>query len=139
VAESGAGGDTPEFAPGSERILVVEDDPDVREIPVAILRNQGYEVVEAADGMQAIDHLKAGPRFDLLFTDVVLPGGMNGAEVAREVQRLQPDIKVVYTTGYAEHALARNGDLEPGMTLITKPYSRAELLETVRTALGGGD
>ena len=130
---------TPEFAPGSERILVVEDDPDVRAIPVAILRNQGYEVAEAADAGQAIDHLKAGPPFDLLFTDIVLPGGMNGVEIAAQAKRLQPEIKVIFTTGYAEHALAHNGILDPGMTLVTKPYRRAELLEAVRAALGDGD
>jgi CheY-like chemotaxis protein len=140
VAEAGAGDDTPESAPGYERILVVEDDPDVRALPVAILRKQGYQVVEAADGGQAIGHLKAGPPFDLLFTDVVLPGGMNGVEIAKEAKRLQPDIKVIFTTGYAEHALAHNGGLDPGTILVTKPYQRAELLKKVRAALGeGGD
>ena len=138
AAETGAEDKTPEFAPGSERILVVEDDPDVRAVPVAILRKHGYEVAEAADGRQAIGHLKAGRPFDLLFTDVVLPGGMNGVEIAKEAQRLQPDIKVIYTTGYAENSAVHNGILTPGTTLITKPYSRAELLGMVRAALGGG-
>jgi CheY-like chemotaxis protein len=141
VAESDAGDDTPEFAPGSERILVVEDDPGVRAIPAAILRKQGYEVVEAADGREAIGHLKDGRPFDLLFTDIVLPGGMNGVEIAAEAKHLQPDIRVIYTTGYAEHALAHkgadNGALDPDTTLVTKPYRRAELLEKVRATLGG--
>ena len=128
---------TPEFAPGKERILVVEDDPDVRAIPVTMLRNQGYEVAEAADGREAIGRLKSGPPFDLLFTDIVLPGGMNGVEIAAQAKRLQPEIKVIFTTGYAEHALAHGGDLNPGAALVSKPYRRADLLEAVRAALGG--
>jgi hypothetical protein len=72
---------------GSERILVVEDDPEVRKISVGLLRNQGYEVLAAADGKEAIDYLRGGQLFDLLFTDVVLTGGMNGVEVAEAAKR----------------------------------------------------
>jgi CheY-like chemotaxis protein len=139
AAERHAADKTPEIAPRSACILVVEGDPDVRAVPVAMLRNQGYEVAEAADGRQAIGRLKAGPPFDLLFTDVVLPGGMNGVEIAAQAKRLQPDIKVIYTTGYAEHVLARNADLDPGAALVTKPYRRTDLLEKVSAALGAGD
>ena len=128
-----------EFAQGSERILVVEDDPGVRKGAVAILRSHGYEVVEAGDGNEAIDHLKTGQSFDLLFTDVVLPGGMNGVEIAEQAKRLQPSIKVLYTSGYAENAVVHNGQLDPGVTVVTKPYRRAELLGKVRTLLDSGD
>lgn len=120
---------------GSERILIVEDDPEVRKIRAAILRAQGYEVVEVGNGEDAIDDLKASQPFDLLFTDLVLPGGMNGAQIAIEAKRLQPDIKVLFTTGYAENDLIQNGDLDQGMMLISKPYLRAELLEKVREKL----
>ncbi|MCH8167243.1 MAG: response regulator [Proteobacteria bacterium] len=138
AATTDAGEKTPEFGPGSARILVVEDDPDVRLVPVAILRAQGYEVAEAADGKQAIERLEAKPPFDLLFTDIVLPGGINGGEIAAEAKRLQPGIRVIYTTGYAEHAVVHNGKLDPGATLLTKPYRRTDLLREVHAALAGG-
>lgn len=131
--------ETTEFTPGSERILVVEDNEGVREIPAGILRNQGYQVVEAEDGEEAIRHLQDGPPFDLLFTDIALPGGMNGVQIAEQAKRIQPDIKVLFTTGYAENAVARNGKLDPGITLVNKPYRRTELLEKVRAMLDSTD
>jgi PAS domain S-box-containing protein len=138
-AETIAKDDAVETARGSKRILVVEDDSDVRKIPAAILRDRGYEVVEAEDGAEAIDHLNAGQPFDLLFTDVVLPGGMSGVEIAEAAIRLQPDIKVLYTTGYAENTIVHHGKLDPGVTLVNKPYRRAELLEKVRAILDSED
>ncbi len=131
--------DALDFARGSERILVVEDDPGVRKGPVKILRGHGYEVAEAGNGEEAIDHLKTGRSFDLLFTDVILPGGMNGVEIGEEAKRLQPDIKVLYTTGYAKNAVAHHGRLDSGKTLVNKPYRRAELLEMVRAVLDRED
>ncbi len=131
--------DIREFEPGTERILVVEDDKNVRDIPVSILRNQGYVIVEAGDGKEAINRLKDGQPFDLLFTDVVLQGGMNGVEIAKEAKRIQPNIKVLYTTGYAENAVVHNGQLDPGVTLVNKPFNRVELLEKVRAMLGSED
>jgi PAS domain S-box-containing protein len=139
AAKQAARDDPPEFAPGSERILVVEDDEGMREISVTILKDQGYEVVEAADGGQAIRHLENGDPFDLLFTDVVLPGGLNGVEIAEQAKRIQPGIKVLYTTGYAENAVVHHGRLAPGVTLVNKPYRRAELLEKVRAILDRED
>lgn len=123
------------FERGTERILIVEDDESVREIPAQILRDQGYDVVEAETGDKALRHLKDDGRFDLLFTDVVLPGGMNGAEIAAEALRIQPGIKVLYTTGYSENAVIHHGQLDTGVTLITKPYQRVELLRMVRDLL----
>jgi CheY-like chemotaxis protein len=124
---------------GSERILVVEDDPSVRGVPVKILRKQGYQVVEAEDGEAAIKLLQDDGPFDLLFTDIVLPGGMSGIEIAMEAARIQPSIKVLYTTGYAESAVIERGYLDPAATLVNKPYRRAELLEKVRTMLDSND
>jgi len=87
------------------------------------------------DGNEAVKYLKDGQSFDLLFTDVVLPGGMNGDDVAKEAKRLQPGIQVLYTTGYAETAIVHNGRLDPGVILVNKPYRRRDLLEKVRTLL----
>jgi signal transduction histidine kinase/CheY-like chemotaxis protein len=135
AAKQAAWDDPPEFAGGSERILVVEDEESVREISVSILKNQGYDVVEAADGKQAIRLLKNGDPFDLLFIDVVLPGGLNGVEFAEQAKRIQPGVKTLYTTGYAENAVVHYGRLAPGVTMVNKPYRRAELLEKVRNIL----
>ncbi len=123
------------FEPGAERILVDEDDETVREIPVVIFQQQGYEIVGAGDGKEAIKHLKSDQSFDLLFTDVVLPGGINGVEIADEARYLQQNIKVLYTSGYAEDAVSHDGLMKPGEHLIAKPYHRAELLQLVRTTL----
>ena len=84
-------------------------------------------------------HLNDGQRFDLLFTDVVLSGVMNGVEIAEQAKQLQPNIKVIYTTGYAENSVVHNGKLDPGVTLVSKPYRRAELLEKVRQILDQKD
>ena len=127
------------FELGSERILVVEDNEELREISTVILQNQGYEIVEAQDGREAIKRLQEGPPIDLLFADVVLPGGMNGMEVAEEAKRIQPDIKVLFTSGYAEETMSHDGKLDPGITLVSKPFRKAEMLEKVRAALDAAD
>ncbi len=123
------------IASGSERILVVEDNENVREISVTILCQKGYEVVTAVDGKEAIKHLKDERHIDLLFTDVVLPGGIDGIEIAEQAKQLQPNIKVLFTSGYAENSIVHNGELDPSVTFVNKPYRRAELLEKVRHIL----
>ena len=140
MAEKGGGDATATHKAGLERILVVEDDASVRLVPVSILRSQGYEVAEAANGREAIGLLQDDPPFDLLFTDVILPGGMNGVEIAEQARRLQPGISVLFTTGYAESTVAVRGKLDAAATLVHKPYRQAELLEKVRALLddGGG-
>ncbi|MBT5108843.1 MAG: PAS domain-containing protein [Rhodospirillaceae bacterium] len=127
----------PEIRHGKERILVVEDDENVRLVPVSILRDQGYEVIEAMDGEEAMAHITKGESFDLLFTDVLLPGGMNGVEIAKEIKRIQPGIKVLYTTGYAENTILREAQLNPDEFVLPKPYMRTELLDKIRVALDG--
>lgn len=117
------------------RILVLEDNEDVRSVTVTVLRNQGYDIVEAGNGKEAIEQLKDGSPFDLLFTDVVLPGGINGIHVAEEAKRVQPDIRILFTTGYAENAVAHNGILTPDINLINKPYRRIELLAKIEAML----
>ena len=130
---------THEFERGMERILVIEDDPDVRDLAVAIFRNQGYEVVEAQNGKEAIKHLKDGQLFDLLFTDIVLPGGMTGFDSADQAKQLQPNIKVVFATGYADDTIGHRAEFDLGRNLIRKPYRRVELLKTVRSRLDRAD
>jgi len=122
---------------GSERILVVEDDPILRAIPERILRDQGYDVVGAENGREAVTHLKESGNFDLLFTDIVLPGNMSGIEIAEEARRLQPNIKVVYTTGYADTGKNRSKGSNSEDVLVNKPYRRTKLLSTVRSMFDG--
>ncbi len=122
-------------AGGGERVLMVEDNPDVREAGAAMLRQSGYQVVEAADGAEALRHLDDGEPFDLLFTDIILPGGMKGTQLAVEAQRKQPGLKVLHTTGYAADAAVRDSRPGDGMKLITKPYRRMDLIRTVQSVL----
>ena len=89
------------------------------------------------DGEEAMAHITKGESFDLLFTDVLLPGGMNGVEIAKEIKRIQPGIKVLYTTGYAENTILREAQLNPDEFVLPKPYMRTELLDKIRVALDG--
>jgi len=127
---------TPEDNTG-ETILVVEDDPNVRTYSVEALRDLGYRVIEAPDGPLAIRLLGTDTRVDLLFTDVVLPGGMTGAQVAAQGRELRPDLKVLFTTGYARNAIFHHGRLDKGVQLITKPFTFADLAAKVRDLLDG--
>jgi CheY-like chemotaxis protein len=116
---------------------VVEDDADVREQSVEALGELGYRVLQAVDGPAALRLLKHEAHVDLLFTDVVLPGGMTGAQVAGEAKDIQPGLKVLFTTGYARNAIVHNGRLDPGVQLITKPYNFADLAAKIRDVLDG--
>ncbi|MFN3390003.1 MAG: response regulator, partial [Allosphingosinicella sp.] len=116
--------------------LVCEDDDGVRAYTVEVLRELGYRVIEAADGSAALQQLEAANgTIDLLFTDVVLPGGMNGEELAQRARTTRPDLKVLFTTGYARNAVVHEGRLDPGVELITKPFAYAELAARVRDML----
>ena len=122
-------------AHGEETILVCEDDEDVRAYSSEVLRELGYRVLEAPDGPAALAVLQANADVDLLFTDVVLPGGMSGAVLAKEAAKLRPGIKTLFTTGYARNAIVHHGRLDPGVNLITKPFSYADLAARVRDIL----
>jgi signal transduction histidine kinase/CHASE3 domain sensor protein len=122
---------------GAETIFVVEDDSLVRNFVTAQLQSLGYKTIAAADGKSALDLITAGQKFDLLFTDVVIPGGMSGRELAEEVARLRPGVKVLYTSGYTDNAIVHHGKLDDGVLLLTKPYRRNQLAEMIRKALGG--
>ena len=118
-----------------ETILVLEDDDDVRTYSVEILRDLGYRVIEAHDGPSALRLLERQTRVDLLFSDVVLPGGITGAQVAEQARDLRPSLKVLFTTGYARNAIIHHGRLDKGVRLITKPFSSADLAVKIRDAL----
>jgi CheY-like chemotaxis protein len=116
---------------GSGRILVVEDDEDVLDVTSIMLLELGYHVVCARNSAEAIQILTSGKRFDLLFSDVVMPPGITGVELAREAKRLHGDLKVLLTSGNAADVLARYG-AEDEFPIIGKPFRRAELAQYLR-------
>jgi CheY-like chemotaxis protein len=120
-----------------ETILVVEDEHELRHYATETLRELGYAVLEAPDGQGALDILHRHPEVDLLFTDVVLTGGLNGRALADEAVRRRPGLKVLYTTGYASNAIVHQGRLDPGVRLIGKPFTYADLARKIRTILDG--
>jgi CheY-like chemotaxis protein len=118
-----------------ETILLVEDDADVRGFAADLLRDLGYQVVAAATGPEALRLLDHHPEVRLLFTDVALPGGMTGRELADEAGERRPGLKVLYTTGYARNAIVHQGRLDPGVELIVKPFTSAALAVRIRQLL----
>jgi CheY-like chemotaxis protein len=121
----------------SEVVLVVEDDERVRALSVEALKELGYSVVEAAGPSQALRMLDGGQQVTLLFTDVVMPE-MSGRELADRAREKRPKLKVLYTTGYTRNAIVHNGMLDPGTSLLTKPFSIEELATKVRRILDDG-
>jgi PAS domain S-box-containing protein len=124
---------TPHAHPG-ETILVVEDDDDVRIYSTECLRELGFTTLEAHDGPSALRALEHHPQVKLLFTDVGLPG-MTGRELVDEARRRRPDLKVLFTTGYARDAIVHQGRLDPGVELLTKPFTRTQLAVRIREVL----
>jgi PAS domain S-box-containing protein len=118
-----------------ETVLVLEDDDDVRGYSIEILRELGYHVLEAHDGPAALRLLDQQARVDVLFTDVVLPGGMTGAQVAAQARAMRPSLKVLFTTGYARNAIIHHGRLDRGVHLLTKPFSYNDLATKIRDVL----
>ena len=120
---------------GSERILVVEDDEEVREAATEMLREMGYEVLAAEDAEAALKQLNNGADPQLLFTDVVMPGPIPTREFTRQVQKLRPGIRILYTSGYTQNAIVHNGRLDDDAFLLSKPYRRDELARKIRGVL----
>jgi PAS domain S-box-containing protein len=120
---------------GTEKILLVEDDESVRNYATAQLVKLGYRVFSAPDGAHALDFLADVPDIDLLFTDVIMPGGINGRELAAQAIRLRPSLKVLFTSGYTENSIVHQGRLDKGVQLLTKPYKRVELARKIRAVL----
>jgi CheY-like chemotaxis protein len=121
---------------GGETVLVVEDDPQVRRLTAHRLGDLGYRVIECADGPGAMAILESAQPIDLLFTDVVMPGGLNGRELAGTARRRRPNLKILLTSGYAEAALADRAADDETFTILTKPYNRRALAERIRSVLG---
>lgn len=136
VAQSILTGQRPSGTP-SETVLVVEDNDGVREYAKNALAELGYSVIEAADAREALQLAKGGARFDVLFTDVVLPGGMNGRELALEIAKLRPSAVVLYTTGYTRNAIVHSGRLDANVHLLGKPYTQQSLARKLRELLDG--
>jgi PAS domain S-box-containing protein len=122
---------------GHETIVVVEDDALVRSYVAAQLKTLGYNIVAFGTAADALAYVNSGRGFDLLFTDVILAGGLNGRELAERVMEDRPETKVLYTSGYAENAMLHQGRLDPGVHLLPKPYQKADLARAVRAALDG--
>lgn len=120
---------------GSETILVVEDDDDVREIAVSLLGELGYRVLTARDAASALTVIESGIPVDLLFTDVVMPGPLRSPELARKAKERLPNLAVLFTSGYTENSIVHGGRLDPGVELLGKPYTRETLARKIRHVL----
>ncbi|MGI4798728.1 MAG: ATP-binding protein, partial [Janthinobacterium lividum] len=115
-----------------ETVLVVDDEPTVRMLVTEVLGDLGYIAIEAADGPAGLKVLQSNVRIDLLVTDVGLPGGMNGRQVADAARMSRPDLKVLFITGYAENAVLSHGHLDPGMHVMTKPFTMEALASRIK-------
>jgi CheY-like chemotaxis protein len=122
---------------GHETILVAEDDPFVRSSVILRIESLGYTVISAVTGNDALSKLKANSAVDMLFTDVVMPGGMSGWELADKVREIRPGLPVVFSSGYALEMLTHQGRAPGKSIILSKPYRKAELAERLREALTG--
>ncbi|WP_122870740.1 response regulator, partial [Pseudomonas viridiflava] len=120
---------------GGETVMVVDDEPTVRLLITEVLEDLGYLVLQADRGSAALEILQSKAAIDLLVTDVGLPGGMNGRQVADAARAVRPDLKILFVTGYAENAALAHDTLEPGMYVLPKPFSIAALTGRVTELL----
>jgi PAS domain S-box-containing protein len=120
---------------GAESVLVVEDDPFVLSYVVMRLESLGYHVIAAIDGNAALEKLRSDLRVDLLFTDIVMPGSINGWKLAELAKQSRPGLPVVLTSGYALETLIEQGSIQAGLVVLTKPYRKADLAHRLREAL----
>ena len=140
LGDSEAGDGNPDLLPAAaaksgEAVLVVDDEPVVRMLVGDVLRDLGYDVIEAADGAEGLHVLRSKQRVDLLVSDVGLPGGMNGRQLADAARVCRPELKVLFITGYAENAALGHGLLSPGMEVLTKPFALDVLTAKVRAMI----
>ena len=124
---------------GKELVLVVEDDALVRNYVIMQIRSLGYRTLSAANADEALRVMHEEPTIDLLFTDVIMPGPINGRKLAEEALKIRTSLKVLYTSGYTENAIVHHGRLDPGLLLLAKPYRKADLARMIRMALSAGD
>jgi CheY-like chemotaxis protein len=127
--------DTEDMADSKPSVLVVEDNDDVRELAESVLGMAGYAVLAAASGEQALALLREGARVDLLFTDVIMPGGMNGLQLVDEARRLRPRLPVLVTTGYMDELPSQGREHGQRLDILAKPYKHGDLLERIGAAL----
>jgi signal transduction histidine kinase/CheY-like chemotaxis protein len=123
------------FERGDKSILIVEDDALVREYVVTQIESLGYRTLAASNAAQALAIVNGHETIDLLFTDVIIPGGMNGRQLALAAQKQRPELKVLYTSGYTENAIVHHGRLDAGVLLLAKPYLSSDLARMIQTAL----
>jgi CheY-like chemotaxis protein len=126
-----------ELPAGRETILVVEDDPAVRQVAVSTLGALGYRIEQAPDGKSALEILRRGCHVDLLFTDMIMPNGISGKDLAAAARQLYPEMKILLTSGYSEQFIAMRGDIDQDIMMLSKPYRRDKLATAVRSALNG--
>lgn len=124
------------FAHTGETVMVVDDEPTVRMLVADVLEDLGYTALEASDSVGGLKLLQSDARIDLLVTDVGLPGGMNGRQLADAARQIRPGLNVLFITGFAENALLNNGQLEPGMAVLTKPFAVDTLAARIRELIG---
>jgi CheY-like chemotaxis protein len=129
--------EAPPRATRGETVLVVDDEPTVRMLIGEVLEELGYTAIEAADGAAGLKALRSAVRIDLLVTDVGLPGGMNGRQLADAAREARPGLKVLFITGYAENAVLNHGHLERGMHVMTKPFSMEALASRIKDLAAG--
>lgn len=128
---TGAGG------PGAPHILLVDDDVYIRRYGSEMLTQLGFRVTTAASGLEALEQLRGPEPFDLLFTDIVMPGGINGRELVASARQLRPGLPVLYTSGFMSSDVVRMARHDPSIQFLEKPYRRVQLDKAVRAALAG--
>ena len=116
---------------------MVDDEPTVRMLVADVVEELGFSIIEASTGPEGLEVLRSPVRIDLLVTDVGLPGGLNGRQVADAARVMRPGLKVLFITGYAETAVLSHGHLEPGMTVVTKPFDMAKLTARIEDRVKG--
>jgi PAS domain S-box-containing protein len=121
---------------GREVVLIVEDDPMVRKYVITQIQSLGYTTLDAANASEALDIIDNNANIDLLFTDVIMPGPMNGRHLVDEALKRRPALKTLFTSGYTENAIVHHGRLDSGVLLLAKPYRKSELARMIRLALG---
>jgi CheY-like chemotaxis protein len=120
-----------------ETVLIIDDEPTIRMLVAEILQENGYTAIEADSGPNGLRILQSDARIDLLITDVGLPGGLNGRQVADAARAVRPNLKVLFITGFAENGLIANGYLAPDMAVITKPFVLSALSQKIRDLIEG--
>jgi CheY-like chemotaxis protein len=118
-------------------VLLVEDELALRTVIVEVLSDLGYAVLEAGNSQSGLQIVEAGARIDLLLTDVGLPGGMNGRQLADAARERRPGLKVLFLTGYAESVAASNGGMEQGMEIMSKPFALDQLVAKIKGIISG--